>query len=601
MMDMKRIPIEKSPSILHRIITGIIYINIFPYLYKMITFVTAYMTIYNESFQNKDQTWRFAHFEKLCQTGISIAVFCSRDVESVFREEILEKYPNVLLFESLDLSETQAYQTLMTVEQEHEIELPGIRRLEKDTREYMLLMNSKTEFLQRVIQKNPFGSTHFAWIDFSIFYIFKGREVVCQKMLSDMSKRTLMPRFLTMAGCWDWGRQHMSIVWIVNEIMWRFCGGFFLGSADLMLEFHNKNVEYFKIFLQRHKRLVWEVNLWADLELTEEMSFNVFPADHNERMLEIDAGFTAKVLVNQPSFSSVKYSYPDRGEYIPTSSSYVCHKGIHYVNTRWVNYWLYPNGGYWIKDPERWIRTRNTCSILPTIDGLPDGYKEMDMKGLPCYGGSIYGLEDIRLYSREDGHIGFIATSVNHSPLLRNRMVRGIYDVDGLRECRVLVPPDPGSWCEKNWIPLSLGDGSASIRWIYRWSPFELGVLQETEEGGEQLVIEISLPHSTPMFSKIRGSSPFVETEEGLVGVVHMSYEGCPRRYLHCLVLLDKMTGLPLRYTDFFVFREVSIEFCIGFTIDSGRYHFWISNFDRDPEVVSVDRDAIPWLFDFLL
>lgn len=407
-----------------------------------------------------------------------------------------------------------------------------------------------------------------------------------------------------MPGCWDWGKEHVSMIWLVNEIMWRFCGSFFIGSPDLILEFHEKNVQHFKLFLQNHKRLVWEVNLWAYLELNNEMPLDVFPADHNQRMLEIDAGFMAGTLVNQPSFSSMKYSYPDRGDYIPTSSSYLCHKGILFVNTRWVNYWLYPNGGYLIKDVDRWIRTRNTCSILQTIDGLPDGYKEMDMKvdGLPCYGGSIYGLEDIRLYSREDGHIGFIATSVNHSHVLRNRMVRGIYDVSSglLQDCRVIVPPDAGSWCEKNWIPLSLA-GSYGTKWIYRWSPFELGVLQETENGEEQLMIEISLPHSTPMFSKIRGSSPFVETEEGWVGVVHMSYDGSPRRYLHCLVLLDKTTGLPLRYTDFFVFRQVSVEFCIGFTVDSGRYHFWISNFDRDPEVVSVDREAIPWLFDFLL
>jgi hypothetical protein len=180
-------------------------------------------------------------------------------------------------------------------------------------------------------------------------------------------------------------------------------------------------------------------------------------------------------------------------------------------------------------------------------------------------------------------------------------MVRGIYDVDGgaLRECRVIVPPDAGSWCEKNWVPLVLG-GEKTIKWIYKWWPFEIGVLREVEGGEEQLVIETSWEHSTPMFSKIRGSSQFVETEEGLIGVVHMSYEGYPRRYLHCLVLLDKVSGMPIRYSDFFVFRQISVEFCIGFMVDSGRYHFWISNFDRDPEVVSVSCDAIPLLFDFL-
>jgi hypothetical protein len=318
-------------------------------------------------------------------------------------------------------------------------------------------------------------------------------------------------------------------------------------------------------------------------------------------MIEIDAVFTSFILADMPAFSSVKSSYPDWGDFIPTSSSYVCHKGIHIVNTRWVNYWLHPNGAYLIRDSQQWIRTRNTCSFLTSVDKGVDEYKEMVAEGLPCYGGSIYGLEDIRLYTREDGHIGFIATSINHSHLLRNRMVRGIYDVDSgaLRECRVIVPPDAGSWCEKNWVPLVLR-GSSDVKWIYKWWPFEIGVLREVEGGQEQLMIETSWTHSTPMFSKIRGSSPFVETDAGLVGVVHMSYEGYPRRYLHCLVLLDKVSGMPLKYSDFFVFRQISVEFCIGFALESGRYHFWISNFDRDPEVVSVCCDAIPLLFDFL-
>ena len=562
----------------------------------MITFVTAYMTIYDQPYQNKDIGWRFAQFEKLCQTGISLAVFCSRDAEPAFREEILTKYPNVLLFEAMDLCETQTYNTFMTVAKDHEITMPNTRCVEKDTPEYMLLMNSKTEFLHRVIQKNPFGSTHFAWIDFSIFYIFRGREALCQKILRDMSQRIMVPRFITMPGCW--GKEHVFEDRLMNDICWRFCGGFFVGSADLMSDFHALFVAHFEEYLREHKRLIWEVNFWAYLELKHGLSMLWFSADHNERMIEIDAVFTSFCLADIPSFSSVKSSYPDWGDYIPTSSSYVCHKGIHVVNTRWVNYWLHSNGAYLIRDSQQWIRTRNTCSFLTAVNKPCDEYKEMVAEGLPCYGGSIYGLEDIRLYSREDGHIGFIATSINHSPLLRNRMVRGIYDVDtgDLNECRVIVPPDTGSWCEKNWVPLVLN----GLKWIYKWWPFEIGVLRETEGGEEQLVIETSWEHSTPMFSKIRGSSPFVETEAGLIGVVHMSYEGCPRRYLHCLVLLDKVSGMPLRYSDFFVFREISVEFCIGFMVDSGRYHFWISNFDREPEVVSVSCDAIPLLFDFL-
>ena len=167
--------------------------------------------------------------------------------------------------------------------------------------------------------------------------------------------------------------------------------------------------------------------------------------------------------------------------------------------------------------------------------------------------------------------------------------------------CSVLHPPNPDSWCEKNWIPI-IKDGEDHF--IYKWWPFEAGVIKDNT-----LVITTTWEHKTPMLSNIRGSSTFVPVDDvvglpeglpdGLLGVVHFSYEGSPRRYYHMLVLLDKTTLKPLKYSDFFVFNEESIEFCIGFTVANGNYHFWISNFDRDPEKMSLPIDKIPLQFDF--
>jgi hypothetical protein len=97
------------------------------------------------------------------------------------------------------------------------------------------------------------------------------------------------------------------------------------------------------------------------------------------------------------------------------------------------------------------------------------------------------------------------------------------------------------------------------------------------------------------MFSNIRGSTPFVETGEGLLGVVHFSYEGSPRRYFHMLVLLDKEEMIPIKTSNVFVFNNLSVEFCIGFMVEGETYRFWISNFDRDPEVISIGSDKFVW------
>ena len=62
--------------------------------------------------------------------------------------------------------------------------------------------------------------------------------------------------------------------------------------------------------------------------------------------------------------------------------------------------------------------------------------------------------------------------------------------------------------------------------------------------------------------------------------------------------MLDKQTFKPLKYSQNFCFEKVGIEFCIGFTIKDEKYHFWISRFDRDPLLVSLDMNKIPLCFD---
>jgi hypothetical protein len=56
---------------------------------------------------------------------------------------------------------------------------------------------------------------------------------------------------------------------------------------------------------------------------------------------------------------------------------------------------------------------------------------------------------------------------------------------------------------------------------------------------------------------------------------------------------------MPLKYSEFFFFNNMSVEFCIGFMLREDKYHFWISNFDRDPELMIVHQKEIPLIFDF--
>jgi hypothetical protein len=49
-----------------------------------------------------------------------------------------------------------------------------------------------------------------------------------------------------------------------------------------------------------------------------------------------------------------------------------------------------------------------------------------------------------------------------------------------------------------------------------------------------------------------------------------------------------------LKYTDAFYFCNLSVEFCIGFTKKDNTYMFWISQMDRDPLRIILEKDKVP-------
>jgi hypothetical protein len=130
-----------------------------------------------------------------------------------------------------------------------------------------------------------------------------------------------------------------------------------------------------------------------------------------------------------------------------------------------------------------------------------------------------------------------------------------------------------------------------TLYFIYKWCPMEIGRIISNS-------LEIQIRHDTShfIFRNIRGSSCFIrdiiEGTEGLVGVVHYSEDRYPtRHYFHRLVLLDKTDFKPLKYTDAFYFCNLSVEFCIGFTKKDNTYMFWISQMDRNPLRITLEKD----------
>lgn len=591
-----------------------------------ITFVTAYLDIYDDQPPlERTNDWRTKHFKKIAETGIQLCVYVS---PSLFQEltEYAEVYKNIKIMKSVSIEDTWVYKTCS--ERTGTYSLPDVRYHPKDTEKYMFMQHSKTEFVQDAILNDPWNSTHFAWIDFSIAYMFKNLEKSKQQLINLSNAELKLEDMFIFPGCWG--------KWDVNRyehhrdnIHWRWCGCFFLGDKNSVKSFCNLAKEHFVEFLELTGKLMWEVNYWAWLEHINQEHINqehinqervkdatseetqnywtpiFYDADHNDRCINIPIEFLSIMQLKNNMVKTCEY---DNIEYYqPGSASLVEFEEKKWLNTRFVNYYFTPDGYYVYPEGPHIIKNKNILSELSFDGEIPfaKDFREIDEKTIdlsyePLPNTFSEGFEDIRLYNFQD-KVRFIATTVNYSKVGRGRMITGDYDIVNAKysNCQLIIPPNPDSWIEKNWVPIVRCNNDCEEEWfIYKWSPMELGKVKVNETGEHHLEIVERFTVIDPWFDRFRGSTTFTKTPEGLLGLTHFSIEKSPRRYYHCLVILDQDTFKPLKRSEPFYFLKESIEFCIGMDIlnETSEYLFWISQMDRETTLIKVDQNVVKWV-----
>jgi len=556
-----------------------------------VTFVTSYFKIYDNDYDmSKTFEKRLELFLKLADTGINICLFTTPEFEDIFRE-IDKKYENLKLVNiyfknELKFSDKYFLETKMC-------RLPESRSNVKDTEYYMYLMNSKIDFIKEAINANPFSSNYFCWIDFSLPYIFKNIDKSIEQ-IKLISQRNYIKSFLTIPGCWN--IKINDINFIKNNICWRFCGGFFMGDKDSLIDFYNLSFNNYGEFLNVTKTFLWEVNYWAWLETHKNFNPLWYPADHNDSIINIPTSLH-NIKIYELADEIITYNYPkfeSNDLFFPSSSSYV-YDNInkkHILNTRYVNYFYKDNWECDFFNDARQIKSVNINSEL-NENFIPSSFSIVKVDETNLFNNlssfSI-GLEDIRLYN-QNGLIKFIASNINYIPSNKNRMIIGDYNNDICTNCKV-VNMLWDSNCEKNWSPIQYNNDSKQL-FIYKWNPYQIGFIDD--ENNFKIQIESHI--NNDLFNKFRGSTSFIEKDENtLIGLVHYSVLNVPPIYYHVVVLLDKKTLLPIMYSDPFKFSEKPIEYCIGFTIYKNTYLFWISQMDRDPLLLKINIDNIPVL-----
>ena len=622
----------------------------------MTTFVTAFMNIYpkDDPYAGKDIRWRFERFFKLVETGIHICVYVDESGEDML-QQCVEMFPDTIrIMRVMNIYDTRIHKLC---EQYDTIDLPQCRNKPKDTYEYMVLMNSKIEFMYDTIQHNPWNSTHFAWIDFNVAHVFKNIPET-QEYLKLIGNSRLTRDFLLIPGCWysllpDSSDEAIRKS-VLDTIHWRFCGGFFIGDKQSIIQFYDLYQEYFPDFLFQYRQLTWEVNFWAWLEwkvsdwsegrrpstTNSEGSFATgrvwnptwFLADHDDSIVRIPYEYLSLCLAKDTtSYQLQVYDYPIIESFRPMSASVtVLSNGYLGLNTRYVNYTLTATGSYIFHHHDRVIITKNVFSLLDH-NMIPISFKEIENPSeLTSHDCLFHGIEDIRIWSgkgltfleassgqraeslqqltlkvallpeefgTENEYLRFIGTSVNYSPSGKNRIIYGKYDIQ--QQCLVesnVIDPPTDTYCEKNWTPVVSSEEAEFTRFIYKWYPMEIGTIDPETNS---LQIDTTYSIISPIFKKLRGSTyfrEFLSDSRYLIGLLHFSEREWPRFYYHQLVLLDKTTLKPARCTQPFSFQNrTSIEFCIGLFEDNDRYHFWISHFDRDPANISILKTELPF------
>jgi len=161
-----------------------------------LTYVTAFLKIYNTDVViGRTLAYRLDAAESLLTSNVPLVIFVSSCYLEIVKA--LCKGRTGVIFYTVEMEELETYALLKSFQEK----IPAHRNHEKDTFEYITLMNAKAELVSRVAQENPFGTPQFAWADFCLFHIFQN-TFVNQRKLELLCNATLKPEHsLVIPGC----------------------------------------------------------------------------------------------------------------------------------------------------------------------------------------------------------------------------------------------------------------------------------------------------------------------------------------------------------------------------------------------------------------
>jgi hypothetical protein len=229
-------------------------------------FVTAFYDIYNKP---EKLMFYFYQFFDLAVSGLPFIVFTDPSLVDKFRI-----FPKNVTVVPMPLTDFELY----NIGTAYSGQLPSQRNEEKDTKEFLVLINTKVEIVKKAAELCDDETLY--WIDFGILKVVKNKEKFILKL-----KEINNTKFnkITIPGCWGYG-----VPFTCEAVNWRFCGGFAAFPRNLLDIFFNHSKNVLTSFCSSPQyKLTWEGNVWYCIEFSAAKHIiQWYFADHDDSMID---------------------------------------------------------------------------------------------------------------------------------------------------------------------------------------------------------------------------------------------------------------------------------------------------------------------------
>lgn len=240
-----------------------------------ITFVSAFFNVENQAIESDYIQKCVETFCGFASNGFAILLYLD-DAFASLGQIIRQKCPNVQIRNVGTLENTWTYGTVtdaMNLQTSDEY---------KDLRDFLILMNSKIEFVTCAVHENPFKTMHFAWFDFCIHqYIQRPSETY---------RRLFVYGHSDLKPC-------MAFPGISNTD--QIYGDFFIGDKVSLLNANQMYRTFLTDYLQTFTQLQPDTKIWLYIRSITEWKCTIWRSQKDDslvaipsRSLEVDASLT---------------------------------------------------------------------------------------------------------------------------------------------------------------------------------------------------------------------------------------------------------------------------------------------------------------------